>query len=308
MDTLFQAFGKQGIVITSGGIPDETGKVRTGTKDMMISAISTMSRNSGAFYFVDLHATGGDLGGLFAARGDQIKRIPDFYIRGSITQMDENVISKTVAGGISVGNDAAKTSDLISLALGASKTDISDVMTMDISVGDAATRRILPLTVTSNTMVMTKASTSSEGGNTFGKVGLSFSVDKSTVQGQGASTRALIELSLIEALGKFTQVPYWRCLDTDITNPTIRSQAAENYDMMPEKDRILFVQRKLGGSMNRYTGAMDGMMNLELRQAIGEYQAAAGLVASSRIDFDLYASLIDNIQNSLVAIPATGKP
>ena len=33
MDELFLAFDKRGIVITSGGIPDETGKVRTGTKE-----------------------------------------------------------------------------------------------------------------------------------------------------------------------------------------------------------------------------------------------------------------------------------
>jgi hypothetical protein len=52
---------------------------------------------------------------------------------------------------------------------------------------------------------------------------------------------------------------------------------------------------------------MDGMMNVELRQAIGEYQAAAGLVASSRVDFDLYASLIDDIQNTLAEVPAGKK-
>ena len=36
MDQLFLAHGKQGIVITSAGVPDETGKVRTGTMKMSI--------------------------------------------------------------------------------------------------------------------------------------------------------------------------------------------------------------------------------------------------------------------------------
>lgn len=304
MDGLFQAFGKQGILITGGGIPDETGKVRTGTKDMMISAVSAMSRNSGAFEFVDLHAAGGDLGQLFALRGNAPRRVPNFYIRGSITQMDENVLSKTKAGGISLGSDTrgSDSSDILGLALGASTTEVADMMSMDISIGDVASRRILPLTTTSNTMVITKSSRSMEGGNTFGKVGLSFNMDRSQAQGQGATTRALLELSLIEALGKFTQVPYWRCLDTDITNPLIRQQASEGFAAMREPERILFVQRKLGGGMNRYRGPVDGVMNPELKQAIAEYQAAAGLVASGRIDFDLYASLIDDIQNPLAAL------
>ena len=40
MDELFLAYGKSGIVITSTGIPDETGKVRTGTKEMLITAVA----------------------------------------------------------------------------------------------------------------------------------------------------------------------------------------------------------------------------------------------------------------------------
>ena len=40
MDQLFLAHGKQGIVITSAGVPDETGKVRTGTKEMVITAVA----------------------------------------------------------------------------------------------------------------------------------------------------------------------------------------------------------------------------------------------------------------------------
>jgi len=174
---------------------------------------------------------------------------------------------------------------------------------MDMSIGDAATRKILPVTATSNSMVVIKAGKSGDGGSVLGKLGLTFSLDSSTSEGTGAATRALLELNLIETLGKFTQVPYWRCLDANITNPLIRDQARESYDRLQDTDRILFIQRKLGGSMNRYKGPVDGVANDELKQAVGEYQAAAGLVANSQINFDLYASLLDDIQNSLATLP-----
>lgn len=294
MDELFLAHGKSGIIITSAGVPDETGKVRTGTKEMLISAVSKMVNRSNAFEFIDFHGGGDDLARLFEARGDASRKIPDYYIRGSITQMDDNSVRSSKGAGIS----------LPFLDLGYSKDESFDLISMDMSIGEAATRKILPVTSTSNTMVMIKGGKSGEAGGKLGKIGLSFNLDLSRSEGLGATTRALLELSLIETLGKFTQVPYWRCLDTDITNPLIREQAIESYDMLKDNERITFIQRKLGGSMNRYKGPVDGVVNPELKQAIGEYQSAVGLVANGQVNFDLYASLLDDVQNNLAALPA----
>ncbi len=78
MDELFLAFDKRGIVITSAGIPDETGKVRTGTKEMLITAVAKMTMRSGAFDFIDLHSGADDLGALFALTGGTPTKIPDY--------------------------------------------------------------------------------------------------------------------------------------------------------------------------------------------------------------------------------------
>lgn len=298
MDELFVAFGKTGIVITSAGIPDETGKVKLGTKEMVISAISKMTMRSNAFEFIDYHSQGDDLGNLFAIVGqDRLKR-PDYYIRGAITQMDDNAVRKNKGFGIS----------LPFLDFGFSKDESFDVISMDMSVGEVATRKILPLTNTSNTMVITKGGKSGEGGGKLGKLGLSFNMDLSRSEGVGATTRTLVELGLIETLGKFTQVPYWRCLDVDSTNPLARATALEAFESMKEKDLVLFIQRKLGGSMGRYKGPMDGVMNEDLKTAIAEYQSAAGLIADGRVNFDLYYSLLDDTQNVLAALPSFQPP
>lgn len=308
MDEVFLAYGKKDIVITSAGIPDETGKVRTGTKEMLITALAAMTTNSQAFEFIDFHSGDNDLGRLFEARGDKNRKLPNYYIRGSITQLDESVVRKTEGAGVSASSESSNESiNPVSLAMGGSRDRAYDQVSMDMSIGDTATRRILAVTVTSNTMTMAKAGKAGEGGGKIGKMGLSFNLDRSLSEGLGAATRALLELSLIETLGKFTQVPYWRCLDTDITNPLILEQAKENYDLLKDKERVLFVQRKLGGSMNRYKGPKDGMVNDELKQAISEYQAAVGLVANGQVNFEVYAHLLDDVQNTLAALP-TGQP
>lgn len=57
MDDLFQSQGKNNFMITSAGIPDATGQMQAGTKEMLISTIAKMSTKSNAFTFVDLIST-----------------------------------------------------------------------------------------------------------------------------------------------------------------------------------------------------------------------------------------------------------
>ena len=292
MDNLFLQHDKKGIVITSAGIPDMTGKVSTGTKEMLITALSKMTLKSRAFDFIDFHSAGDDLSNLFAMKGSGPTLMPDFYIRGSITQLDDNAVRDSKGGGIA----------LPFLDLGYTKTDSYDLMSMDMSIGEVASRRIMPETSTANTMIINKSGKGGEAGGKIMKMGVSFNLDISKSEGTGAATRTLVELSLIETLGRFTKVPYWKCLDISSTNPTMMDQAREWYDTASEKDRIVFYQKKLAG-MQRYKGQIDGVMNDDLKGALAEYQSAAGLTADGRTNFELYYSLLDDEQNMLVALP-----
>jgi curli biogenesis system outer membrane secretion channel CsgG len=293
MDELFLAYDKRGIAITSGGIPDETGKVRTGTKEMLLTAVSKMTMKSNAFEFIDLTRSDESLAWMSELK-QGVTKIPDYYIRGSITQMDDNAVRKSKGWGVS----------LPFLDFGSSDDQSFDLISLDISVGESASRRILPETSTSNTMIIRKGGNAKEGGGKLGKIGLSFNLDLSQTEGLGATTRTLLELSLIEALGKFTRVPYWKCLDIDSTHPMMMDQAREWYDTAKEPDRIMFFQRKLSG-MNRFKGPLDGKPSEELKNAIAEYQAVAHLIADGRMNFDLYYSLLDDTQNKLAELPTT---
>ncbi len=298
MDELFLANGKQGIVITSAGIPDATGKARAGDKEMMISAISKMTMKSNAFEFIDLtngNSGEGDLAKLFElTQGRGNTKIPDYYIRGAVTQLDDNAVRESKGFGIA----------LPFLDMGYSKDQSFDLISMDMSVGDATSRRILPETNTSNTMIITKGGRSGEAGGKVVKMGLSFNKDLSRSEGVGATYRTLIELGLIEALGKFTRVPYWKCLDIESTNPELLDQVREWYDVASDKEKLLFIQRKLAG-MARYKGELNGVISDELKTSIAEYQAYVGLIADGRVNFDLYFSLKDDIQNQLASLPVS---
>jgi hypothetical protein len=164
---------------------------------------------------------------------------------------------------------------------------------MDMNVGESVSRMILPGVSASNTMAITKAGSGTEAGGKISKVGLSFNVSLNRSEGLGSGVRSLVELGLIEVIGKLTNVPYWKCLQIEKTNPAMMEQAREWYDGMTPADRTRFVQRKLKAA-RAYNGDVTGTMSDELRTAIGKYQSDSNLIANGRLDFDLYYSLLDS--------------
>ena len=282
MDDLFVLNNKRNIVITSAGIPDATGKIATGTKEMMISAIADMSIKSKAFKFVDFDATQTDVHALQQLVGftnDFV--VPNYYIRGAITQLDENVIRDSKGGGISAPN----------VDLSVSKDQIGSVISLDLNVGKLVTREILPGMSSTNQIVVLRKGFAGDVGATIGKVGITFNISKDRAQGPSQAVRTLVELGVIETMGKLTQVPYWQCLSIDSTNPTAMTQARDWYDAMTPKDHVVIAQRGLKAA-GYYNGEATGEVDSATRDAVSRYQADNALIATGRPDFQLYMKLL----------------
>lgn len=297
MDDLLLAYGKRDIVITTAGIPDSTGKVMAGTKEMLITAASKMSIKSKGLTFIDYDTERADLLALFQdiqAAGAFQHKLPNYYIRGAITQLDENAIDSQQGGGIA----------LPFLDLGLSRDQVSSVVSMDMNVGETTTRMIMPGVNASNSLVITRSGKGADVGGKLGKVGFAFNMSLNKAEGMGSGVRALIELGMIELVGKLTGTPYWKCLEIEKTNPVMVEQAREWYDGMKPEERIKLVQRKLT-AMNLYQGPLNGLVSRELSAGVGKYQAENGLIADGRINFELYYSLLDADQ-PLAADPNAG--
>ncbi|CAA7614602.1 Peptidoglycan-binding domain 1 protein [Candidatus Terasakiella magnetica] len=287
MDDLFLAYGKRDIVLTTAGIPDSTGKVQTGTKEMLITAVSRMSIKSKAITYIDYDTERNDLLLLFqdiqqaGAAGN--RKLPSYYIRGAITQLDDNALDSQQSVGLAFSF----------LDLGLSRDQVVSMLSVDMNMGETTTRQILPGVNASNNMAIVRSGKAGEAGGKIGKAGLNISMSLNQNEGAGAGVRALIELGLIELMGKLTNVPYWKCLEIDKTNPTMMQQARDWYDGMSEADQIKFVQRKLAGA-GAYSGPVTGNLDRATVDSISRYKAEHSLIANGRIDFDLYYSLLDD--------------
>lgn len=297
MDNLLLSFGIKNVVITSSGIPDATGEIKTGTKDMLISAISRMSVKSRAFAFVDFDQTQRDVAQLQKLLGFTDKFVaPSYYIRGAITQLDSGVISNQVGAGFGIEN----------FDIGVSKDLIVSVVSLDLNLGYLASRQILPGISANNSVAVSRSGVGGDVGAKIGKAGVSFNLSLNKSEGMHSAVRSLLELSAIEIVGKLTETPYWRCLSIEQTNPEMVAQARSWFDGMSQEQRVVFVQRALA-SKGYYHGAVNGIYDRSTKAASARYQAGHGLIANGRIDFQLYESLI-NADLALGQKPAPAAP
>ena len=282
MDTLMWNHGKREIYITSNGLPDATGRVAGGTKEMLITAVSRMSETSNAFRFVDFEPALDDVNALYWMIGVQPNfRAPSYYIRGAITQLDDNVVSEAASAGLSLPLGD----------LGISADQVVSMVSVDLNIGELVTRQIIPGMSASNTLAVVSSGKGADAGAVVGKAGLSFNVAFNKSEGLHQAVRTLVELSTIEVLGKLTRTPYWQCLGIDQTNPSFMAEARNWFDSMQPTQRVSFVQRTLAAE-GYYDGATNGQLDEQTRNAVSRWQSDHDLIATGRIDFDTYQRMM----------------
>ena len=89
------------VYVTSAPLPDYTenrGAAGYGARDMLISALSEMTKESGAIRFVAFDRSTPDIVALQNSHPQKKElRIPDFFIRGAVTQINTSPIRSSEA-------------------------------------------------------------------------------------------------------------------------------------------------------------------------------------------------------------------
>lgn len=286
MDKMLRDYRVPQTLITSKIIADSSGKVSVGMKDMVITALSIMSRTSGTFRFVDFEVdalrqdTVQNLTNLMLNAGQMRLQKPQLYVSGSIAFMDQNVSVSRMSGGVSAKN----------WELGYSRDFIGTVFGLELHLGDFDTRTLMPGVESANQLVVGNAAHGLDAGGRIQKTGVQFNVSREVSQGLGLAVRTLIELGLVELVGKWARVPYWQCLSLDQTHPEFQAQMRAWWEDMSGDDRIKLFQNALRSS-GYFTGASDGKPSPALREALTKYQADNDIVVTGNMGYETYERL-----------------
>ena len=279
MDNLMIDYGVRDVTMLVEEMADSTKKINAGTRDMLITAMSDMTKRSRA---VRLVAYGKDSTNVIsflqsAQRQSAYEVIPQFDIKGSITQWDENVIRDQKDLGVSFRPF---------VNLGISRDAASSILALDLSVLRTDDLSLLPGITSRNSVVILRHGKGFDGDAAYHKFGISYAMNFQQSEGQAQALRGLVELAVIELMGKLTRTPYWSCLGADANaNEEIRQEMSDWYYAMAAnpKELISYFQYQMRGR-GFYQGPVDGAFNPAIDEAIANYRVGLGLSNQALID------------------------
>lgn len=290
MDNLLQQSNIGETVVAVKTIKDPSTKAGVAIGEMVVTALSQMSRTSGVFKVVDFEVdplkqdTVQTLTNLLLPTGSMQIPAPQLYISGAVSYVDQNVLRKSNSLGFSHGDDAelGVSGDLSTTALG-----------LELHVGDFLTRTLYPGVDSANEIVAAGKGFGVDAGGKISKTGVQFSFERNLSQGLGGSMRTLVDLGTIELVGKLTKVPYWQCLSLDQAHPEFQRELLDWYGGMGERSKVKFFQTGLK-NLGYYSGKVDGKSSKEFREALSAFQKDNKATPSGFINFESYERLMKN--------------
>lgn len=299
MDNLMIDYGVRDITTLVEDIQDQTKKMNAGTTDMLISAVSDMTRRSRAVRVIAFsRETTNAISFLASAqRQHAYQQIPRYDIKGSVSQFDDNVVRNQKDVGLGI---------LPFLNLGVSADAMSSILGLDLSVLTTSDLAVLAGVTSRNSVVILKTGKGADADAAYHKFGVSFSMSLSKSEGQSQALRGLVELAVIELVGKLTKTPYWTCLGADPKrSKEIGLEISDWYHAMAASriELIGYFQNQLR-QRGFYRGPIDGEFNPAIDQAIANYRAALRLSKKALLDEPFFTAYL-NADHSKIRPPAT---
>jgi hypothetical protein len=286
MDELMFKKGTRDVTLMMEELRDSTGRVQISTRDMMTSAVSEMTRRSRA---VRLSVFGNDQQNLAqllqqAQRSSVFQVVPEFSVRGTVSQLDEDVKRSSSSFGVQM-------QQLFGLRL-SSETRFS-VLAFDAAMVSTATFTLVPGVTSKNTTVVARRDSSAGDGQArIQTTGTVFAFASGRSEGNAGAARNMVELAVIELVGKLIKAPYWQCLGIDDSHPEVQREIEDWFLSMDEAERSVFLKTRLR-ERGYFDGALDDSATPAFNTALQAYRSALGLPAAVQtVDLAFFTRLI----------------
>ena len=291
MDHMLRAAELPTTLIASKQLPDYSGKVPAATKEMIITSLSQMSRLSNAFRYVDYEVdiarqdTVQNLTTILLNNNQMQLQRPALYVSGAVAFVDQGVISNNLA----LGTAASR------LDTGYSRSRNATIIALEMHLGDFRTRTLIPGMDSANEVIVGGAGEGLDLAGRIGNYGVKFNVGRDYALGTGGALRTLVDLAMIELVGKWARVPYWQCLMLDQTNPNFQRQMHDWYEASGAQGQLRLIQSSLVHQGYLPASSQPLAVNHpQLRDALSRFQADAGIVVTGVPDFPTYERALRN--------------
>ena len=288
---MYKIYGKKELRIMPTNILDKTGtsvptkgEIPRDVTDMMKSSLNNIG---GGVFFIPYNPqfmlNMANLG--YNDWGEKL--LPYVVVDGGISEFDRSLIAR------GEGTDIDAMSSLGSSPFGFdfgndSKSSLSRV-TVDFNLIDFKKNMGIPYMSASNLIELHKSlGERSLGATVYGiSLGLKGTIKK--IQGRHAAIRLLIQLSVIQLIGKYKNLPYWRLLPNGLEDFRVYELIEDKFNKLPLKQQTQKIQEFL--YLNGYSVNLTGVLDSQTTQALTDFQKKKGLKLSANITAETFIPL-----------------
>ena len=169
--------------------------------------------------------------------------LPDLLITGAITEFDRALSSagRGDDAGIIFGKGNGETNSAFNRKTSASVSRLS----LDFNLVQFETQTMLPRMQATNSMRVLNENY--EDAFDFAIYGNGFGLQSNTryLQGRHNAIRLLVDMSIVQLLGRYSNVPYWRCLPNGTPDPIVRERIAKGFQGQAADTKVRWLQDTL---------------------------------------------------------------
>lgn len=261
--------------IVVGAMPDATGELPIALRDMTMNAIGKANTRSGAFRVIDLPLPNPGVllsgGGAMPFPSSERPNLEptSLHLTGSIVALGRSLYSE--GADIGAGTSAGR--------IGLSYVSQLSSVTTGMRLSRFGTRE--QLYNEQRQMVIRDKQRGADLVAEIGDFAIGGGISFDEREAPATAVQTLVDLHVIELLGKASGVPYWDCLNRPSTDPSVNADLSSTWRNLSGEERVARIQSGLKAL--GYPGSLAG--------ALTQFQIDNGLVITGRPDFDSFVAL-----------------
>ncbi len=204
--------------------------------------------------------------------------MPDFLITGALTEFDRAIAGagRSNSLGIEFGGGRGK----VELGGDIKRTAIFSALALDLNLVSFSTQQMVPRIQASNAIKVLNFSSEDNASIGFYGDAFGFKLEGKYLQGRHSAIRTLVDLSVLELIGKATNTPYWRCIPGGQPDPVVVSNMRSAYNSLSPELKLGLIQvtlRKYGEPVE-VTQQLDEATQQALQKVYAERYSDVGPV------------------------------
>jgi hypothetical protein len=173
--------------------------------------------------------------------------MPDFLITGALTEFDRALSGAGRSNSASV--DFGKGKGETNIGADFKRTAILSALALDLNLVSFSTQQMVPRIQASNVIKVLNFSSEDNASLGFYGDSFGFKLEGKYLQGRHSAIRTLVDLSVLELMGKATNTPYWRCIPNGVPDPVVVENMQKSFEGLSPQLKVGLIQvmlRKYG--------------------------------------------------------------